>query len=50
VAPGLPLPTEKISTPFLFATITPKGIDPNKYPIIATPTVSTESIISKDWK
>ena len=28
VAPGLPLPTEKISTPFLFAMRTPKGMDP----------------------
>ena len=44
VAPGLPLPTEKISTPFLLATKTPKGIDPKIYPTNATPMDSTESI------
>ena len=46
VAPGFPLPTEKISTPARFATKTPKGIEPKIYPAKATPTVSTESIFN----
>ena len=43
VAPGFPLPTLNMSTPILFATITPKGIEPKRYPTMITETVSREN-------
>jgi hypothetical protein len=33
-----------MSTPILLATITPKGIEPRRYPTITTETVSRENM------